>query len=262
MREFAENSSLNVVIIFADSLIEAQREIWNCSKRKPVVFIDADVKITKNAFRELLNPMANDTKIMVSYAESEYAWPKKLTTLLRIYKLYTDEKLMRPRRYFHGRMFAIRDWSIPVRSEVVARARQNGEFLLKYGGGLLTDDIILSFYIINKHGESSIVQIDDQLVTSRPIEKMSDWREMNRRSDIELTKIMKWFPEYRKIGKMPRKTDWTAFVRASLREKAYWILYLLLRVRWSLSSRAELALVAAHAIEPREQWKILESTKR
>lgn len=261
VKKFAKRSKIKIKIIFAKNLIESQRKIWNSAKNKPVVFIDADVKIAKNAIFELLRPMQKNAKIMISYAESKYVWPKNPTLVSRIYKLYTSEKLLYSRRYFHGRMFAIRDWNIPPQNEILARA-EKGKSLLKYGRGIMTDDIILSFYIIKKYGEDSIFQVKNPQVFSRPIEGFSEWREMYRRANIELVKIMKWFPEYRKFGKMPRKTNWRKFAKVNFCEKFYWSLYILLKFIWRISLGIELTFTRCGFIKAKEQWKVSNSTKR
>jgi len=100
------------------------------------------------------------------------------------------------RRWFNGKLFAIRAWSVPSRAELAPRiASLAPDPFYDFARGLVVDDIYLSRMILLTHGPQAIREAPAGEVRYRAPET---WRGMNRyyrRMRRELERVDALFPE-------------------------------------------------------------------
>jgi ADP-ribose pyrophosphatase YjhB (NUDIX family) len=260
---FQQNTNLRTEVLkVKGDLIDAQRKIWNTSTIHPVIYIDADVIVSKNTFVKIIKPFENP-EVVVSYSATKHEYQNENSLLSRIHKLYTAGKYLTSQSFFHGRIFMIRDWYFPTTDEVKKRAVQTERYLLKYGGGLKSDDIFLSSYIIDKYGQSAIQQVPVKLVKSNAVSNWKDYFQTYRRMVIEVEKINQWFPEWKELRKIRyRKTNWKKWAASKSSDKALWLVYITIETFWNCCISLELFLARHHLAQPRESWIQTKTTKR
>lgn len=260
---FASSSVIEVLVLHSTgSLISAQRTIFYATKVRPIVFLDADSRITAKTLRSLIEGLK--MPVVLTYAKSVNRTSNNhLTLVTKVFNLYQTGKFLTKRYYFHGRVFATYEWNFPTELEILERAYNTNSFhLLKYGKGLLLDDVFLSAYLLNKYGDSAIKEIKTAKVEHRPIKKWRDWWRTYRRIRIEMIKIETWFSEYSSLKpKLYRKTNWKVWNKANISEKILWLIYLLFKLVSNLSVRSEIMLAKFTRYRPSNQWKVAESTK-
>jgi len=251
---------IELIVLDEGNLVESQRIIVSRYLADIYVFVDADVVIEKKSIAELINAM--NEKVYITYAETRLV-PKlsKENVITSTYRLYSSGELLTKRCYFHGRFFATRAWNIPNSNEV-ARRHQLNMTLAKFGG-LIVDDIYLSAWVLKQYGPNSIQEVKSAIVYSTPIDNLSDWWKTFRRTQIEVKKILSWFPEMHSIKNyLYRKTNWQNWNRTSLQKKLLWVLYLIMKQVFQIALNIELLLVKIFRITPAEQWLKSESTKK
>lgn len=264
IERFKKQSTLQIKVTeTGGNLVDAQRKIWELAKARPVVFIDADTHISKNTFYKLIKPF-DDPNTAVSYIASSHSYINSNNLISKIHKLYVSGKYLTKQHYFHGRIFAISDWSVPPKETIVGKAQNSpSNYLLKYGGGLMTDDIVLSTYILDKYGKSSIRRIPDDAVYSNAVANWGDWFKTYRRISIEVHKINGWFPEWNHLKSTHyRRTDWSKWLESHNTDRWLWLIYAVIEKLWDFRISTELFLVRTGLINAGEQWMVTKSTKR
>ncbi len=260
---FASSSKIEVTVLHATgSLISAQRTIFYATNTRPVVFIDADSRINAKTLRNLVEGLRKP--VVLTYAKSVSRVSNDSQRLVtKVFIIYETGKLLTKRYYFHGRVFATNEWTFPTELEILERAYNTNSFhLLKYGKGLLLDDVFLSAYLLNKYGDKAIKEIKTSEVEHKPIKKWRDWWRTYRRIRIEMIKIETWFSEYNSLRpKLYRRTNWSAWRNASISEKSLWIIYLLFKELSNISIRSEILFAKFTRYRPSNQWQVAESTK-
>ncbi len=260
---FASSSKIEVTVLHATgSLISAQGTIFYATNIRPVVFIDADSRISAETLRNLVEGLRKP--VVLTYAKSISRGTNGSQHLVtKVFELYQTGKLLTKRYYFHGRVFATNEWTFPNELEILERAYNSNSFhLLKYGKGLLLDDVFLSAYLLNKYGDKAIKEIKTSEVEHKPIKKWMDWWRTYRRIRIEKIKIETWFSEYNLLRpKLYRRTNWKAWRKASISEKYHWILYLLFKEFSDISIRSEILFAKFTRYRPSNQWQVAKSTK-
>ena len=150
--KFSSQSRIKVSIFHSKgNLIDAQRTIWNNASGLPVVFIDADTRVEEGAFKKIIYHLKNPAFAVV-YVSTKRIYKNTKKLVSKLHAMHTSGRYLSKQYYFHGRMFAIRDWYAPESLIVNTRAQESQSlYLLNYGGGLITDDIYLSTYILHKY---------------------------------------------------------------------------------------------------------------
>lgn len=258
---FKRNHGCSVTIVRSTgNLISAQRQIYKLAKGTRMVFVDADLVLEKNTVKLLLRTL-EDSKVVLSYAESKLMTrPKKLVE--KVYFLYSNQLFLTPRYYFHGRCFATKVWDFPSKSHI-NKISKKSPYLLKYGNGLVADDVYLSAHILNAYGPLSIKSVPGAFVRINSIRSWKDWWLTYRRTTIEVKKITAWFTEFKDIEKyLYRKVDWKAWRRGSPSQQLYWVLYLLLKTSADIVIGLEMLAVRFLGYTPPRQWIPAATTKQ
>lgn len=252
-------------------LVEAQRQIVRQYSSDIFVFPDADGKIDKNAIKLLLEEFRKNSKLVVCYAKtlslrendrSNFSLPRKMGLL------YASQRFLIPRKYFHGRLFATKDWYMPENKEILKRAHNNksSSLLIKYCRNkimLSADDVFMSSYIMNKYGTGAIKQVDKAHCYSWPVASFSDWFYVYRRRNIEMEKMKRWFPEFNYLWSyLNRRTNWSKWLSAGFVDKTVWLIFLLMKTIFFCYLRMEFLLLKVGFYDPQEQWHVATSTKK
>ncbi len=256
------------IIKSEEGLVNAQRAIVQTFLADMYVFPDADNIIDEASIKLLLGALRNDARLRVVYAKTmPLTIPNKHSLFYKIGLLYDSRAPLTKRFYFHGRLFATREWKFPSTEEILSRSRKTGsnDFLLKYTRGntlLFADDVWMSAYFINRYGTESVRQIPQAICYSWPVSSLKDWLNVYRRLNIEKEKLFRWFPEYLSLKTcLIRHTDWKKWRQAKLGDKSLWIAYLLMKGIFYLCLRVEFLLARLPFYTPKGQWLVAKSTK-
>lgn len=252
-----------------EGVVNAQRKIVKFYKADAYVFSDSDSIIDKHSIKLLLQALRLDPNLFVAYAKTKSLYDQKNKSFFyKIGILYDSQKLLTKRYYFHGRLFATKEWFMPADTDVLKRAKYNkkNSVLLKYyknGILLAADDILMSSYFMHKYGLKSIKQIDDAVCYSWSVGSLKDWFNTYRRRNIEMEKMYRWFPEYNYLKPyLNRRTDWKKWLGAKIGDKILWTIFFLMRGAFVILFSSELFLINLYFYQPRKQWHITTTTKK
>jgi glycosyltransferase involved in cell wall biosynthesis len=255
----------------SEGLVTAQRKIViDASHRASIyIFSDADIILDEDSIKLLMEALRADPNLIVAYARTKVFHDKENKSLFHKIALLRDSQgLLSKRFFFHGRLFATREWFIPTDDEILRRAKsskRNSTLLKNYRGGVLlcVDDIFMSSYIMDKYGIGAIKQVEAAFCYAWSIGSLSDWYKKYRRRNIEMKKMYHWFPEYNYLKPyLNRHTDWKKWTRAGLKNKMLWILFLAMQLMFAILLHLELFLVNFNFYKPQKQWIITSTTKR
>ena len=204
-------------------LIEAQRQL--ADRRPFVIFSDADILVGESVISELARTMLQEPALQVAYPRKRPLPPMRRSLLASALYCYNKaEGFQRERRYFNGKLFAIRDWSAPTPAELAPRlAHLPADRFYDYHAGLRVDDIWLSRDILMRHGSGAIRELPAAEIRYRPPETFVGMYRMYLRMRREIERLDRLFPETRKAHHT-RAHDRRAERRAPWRDR------LLLRV--------------------------------
>jgi len=257
------------VIESEEGLIKALKKITELYKADVYGFLDADALVDKNSLKLLLAALKSNSELAVAYARTEPFFDKNNKSLFhKIGFLYDTQKLLTKRYYFHGRFFVTKDWFAPSDEEILKRATKNrkNKVLLKYckkGNFLNADDIFMSSYIMDKYGIKAIKQIDDAVCYAWPFGSFKDFLNIYRRRNIETEKMYRWFPEYNYLKPyLNRRTDWRKWLKANLKDKILWFVFLFCRNLFAIFLHLEFMLLNFSFYKPQEQWLVPLTTKK
>lgn len=257
------------IIKSPEGLVNAQRAIVRSYRADIYVFPDADNVIAENSIVLLLQALRADRGLVVAYAKTAPLRDKENKSIFHILGLLYDSQTMLSKRYyFHGRLFATRKWYVPENEEILRRAHLNkrNEVMLKYcSNGILlsADDIFMSSYIMDGWGLSAIKQVEDALCYSWSVGSLRDWLNIYRRRNIEMEKMYRWFPEYNYLKPyLNRRTDWKKWLKVSLSNKIFWLLFILMKAVFALWLRIELFSLNSDFYRPSRQWFATSTTKK
>jgi glycosyltransferase involved in cell wall biosynthesis len=197
---------LNLKIIHSKpGILPAERKIAITRKLHGfILFSDADIILDKYAIKELYNLMCKNDEVQVTYAEVLPKFQRmknNFSGMLSDY--YKMRHLLPERKYFHGRLFLLRDDKELLESnDFTKNMKKIPSRLVKdlyLGVGPISDDIILSAKIFHKYGERSIKRAKNAFVYFYPPDNLHDFFIGVRRRTIEIERRNLLFPEYRKI---------------------------------------------------------------
>lgn len=258
-----------VVLRSTGGKVEAQRRGLEAMRaranaREPwAIFCDADVLPSEDSLLALCTLLESRTDVRVATCALEPLEPRRKTPLALALHTYNRRRgFSSARTWFNGKLFAIREWSIPTRDEVAARAAAlDDDAFYDLRAGLVVDDIFLSRAIVLEHGARAIVEADRGVVRYRAPET---WRGMNRyyrRMRRELERLDRLFPEtidaHRRFG--VRRADRLA--SAPFSEKVQYALFEATLLSCRAAYVTERAWVRHVRRAPRAWWKPIEETK-
>lgn len=249
-------------------LIEAQRCAVEASQlRGPILFFDADVILSANCVGEFLRALENPA-VQVAYAKNiaVCSKPSIFSMAVNFHHLVRDVRT--PRRYFHGRAFAVR--SYPEHATPDHRAlRVLGRYrFLQLEKGPQVDDVYLSRVFAHAYGPDCMRECRQTAVYFTPITSLRDFYCGVRRLFFEIRRLNLLFPEhcYLQDTIFVRRIDPHQLSALPLRQKAaLWTGNLIERgcraaVRLEFSARVMLEKCALGGNAT--LWPILTSTKR
>jgi len=256
-----EYGDIKVHIIYnsEEGIISTQRKIIESYPADIYVFLDGDTIVKKDALYFLLSEFDRDNKVWVAYGRTKPLGVRSKSFFERINVLYNNQKFLTKRYYFHGRLFAIRDWYFPDKTNY----RKNNNLLNRFGYFLSLDDVYLSFYTLDKYGPDSIKEVKESICYAWPISNFKDWYKTYRRTKIELIKVSLLYPEYRYLLKRTkRKTQWDKLLQADSDEIILWSFFLVLRFIYNIIFDMELLFISLKIYKPTIQWETVWSTKK
>lgn len=249
------------VILTQGGLIEAQRLI---AHRQPwVIFSDADILIGDNVIHELTLAMFADPQLQVAYPRKRPLPPKRNTLLAAALYCYNRvEGFQNARRYFNGKLFAIRDWKAPTLAELAPRLLNlPRDRFYHFHSGLRVDDIWLSRDLLMRHGPDSIREISNAEILYRPPETFTGMYRMYLRMRREIERLNIMFPESIPVHQQ-RGYDREAEQKAPWCDRVLWRVFhvalLLCRMRY----RWERWMAQTLPGKELETWKPVVETKR
>ena len=199
-------SQLNLRIIHSDpGILPAERKIAKARKlRDFLLFSDADIVLDKYAVKELYNLMHKNNQIQVAYAEVLPKFIGRKNNFARMLSNYYDMRHLLPeRKYFHGRLFLLRnDEKLLEQDDIKIALKGVKKRLVKdlyLEVGPISDDIILSAKIFHMYGEGAIKRAKKAFVYFYPPDNFHDFFIGVRRRTIEIERRNLLFPKYKDI---------------------------------------------------------------
>jgi len=259
-----------LIIESEEGLVNAQRAIVTFFPAKIYIFVDADMLIKENSIKFLIDELEKNPETILDYAKTvPLKHDDPLSIPYRLSLLYNSQKYLTKRYYFHGRLFATKDWFIPSNEEIIHRASQSylGRLLLnKYSkNGILFNavDVYMSAYLIKKYGLNSIKQISEAECYPWLINTWKDWWLNYRRIRIEVRKVKIWFHEFKNIRPyLYRYTNWKKWVRTSFSDRFLWLIYIFMCSIFEIAIYLEFLMSMMNIYEPKDQWEITATTKK
>ncbi len=242
VEKYAKKSNVYVKVIESKrGKLKAHKKIIEESKEGYILFLDADVIVSTDTLKKLINELDKRPLIQVVSAYPYTKDPKNaklyqriLYPLLNLKRIYPQIEMAREdvknyhpfasnsyelksRVYFHGRCFIIRNKKV--------------YHFPKQGTGIRGDDTYLSFYILKNYAPGSIRVLFDAPVYSNPNLSVRGYlREWLRiRKDVDLIyQNYRSFEPLRKITSM--KLNWRFVLRElPFRFKLYGFFYYFLK---------------------------------
>lgn len=209
------------VIRSSGGLIEAQRKI--AGRRPFVIFSDADILIGENVIAELVRTMLSEPTLQVAYPRKRPLPPERHSLMADALHCYNRvEGFQQSRRYFNGKLFAIRDWNAPTLEELAPRlAGLSRDGFYDFHAGFRVDDIWLSRDILRRHGADAIRELPHVEIRYRPPETFEGMYRMYLRMRREIERLDLMFPETRREHQT-RGYDREAERRAPIRDRLLW----------------------------------------
>jgi cellulose synthase/poly-beta-1,6-N-acetylglucosamine synthase-like glycosyltransferase len=143
-RAIAEQAGVPCVIS-SGGKVEAQRTGLRAAPFN--IFADADILIEPSVIGELIAVMRNHPEVQVAFPARQPLPPRRRTPLARALYHYNQRAPGTP-RWFSGKLFAIRHWSVPVHDSPARSA----------GRVLHIDDMYLSRVVVRDHGLEALHQ--------------------------------------------------------------------------------------------------------
>lgn len=162
------------------------------------VFSDADILLSPEALVELLRPILERSDVQVTFADKQPLPPRSRSLLARALHLYNlNHGYSSERRWFSGKLFAIRSWEIPRREELARACLPPGGFYDLHAG-LLADDVYLSRLVMRRYGPSAFMETRGRLFFRAP-ETFEGMYRYYRRLRMETERVDLLCPETRGV---------------------------------------------------------------
>ncbi len=209
------------IIHSSGGLVEAQRKVANSPPF--VIFSDADILVSEGTITALCESMLTTPGLQVAYPRKTPLPPHRRSLLAAaLYSYNRTNGFQNARRYFNGKLFAIRDWQIPTVEELQPRiSKLPRNCFYHFEAGMQIDDIYLSRDILRRYGAEGIREVAGGEIFFRPPETFSGMYHTYRRMRREIERLNLLFPETVPVHQR-RRYDRTAERCAPLRERLLW----------------------------------------
>ncbi len=241
-------------------IVEAQRKV---AGSKPfVIFSDADILIDEQTVPAVCRMMLDKPNVQVAYPKKKPLPPQRGTLLAQALYFYNQVNgFQKPRRYFNGKFFAIRDWKIPTRAELEPRlSRIPVDRFYNFHAGMRVDDIYLSRDILYRYGPDAIHEVPDGEIYFRPPETFSGMYRTYHRMRLEIERLNLLFPETIPFHQQ-RGYDWNAVRDASLWDRTLWRIFRLALGLCIVRYNCEKFYYQRISSTPCPAWKPISETK-
>ena len=248
------------VLTSSGGKVEAQRRVANTTPF--VLFSDADIIVSENTVAAVCRAMLNRPELQVAYPRKRPLAPARTTLLARALHCYNRVNgFQEPRRYFHGRFFAIRDWRVPTREELRPRLSSMPEDrFYDFHAGMRVDDIWLSRDILRRYGPDAIREAGAE-IWFRPPETFAGMYRTYHRMRREIERLNRMFPETVMVHQQ-RSYDWEAVRCASLEDRWLWRYFRIALVLCRVRYRCEKLFYQRLSRTVCAPWPPIEETKR
>ncbi len=184
------------------------------------VYSDADILVEPPTLHAICQRLLSDERVQVACPPKRPVPPLRQTWLAAALHVYNAHNgFAPPPTWFSGKLFAIRNWSIPTAAELANRARSApSDSFYGLERGLIADDIFLSRAIVARFGPAAIAHVPTGLVHFRAPESWLGMYRYYRRMRRELERIDRLFPEWRTTHPV-RRTDAALLGASSRRER-------------------------------------------
>ncbi len=248
-------------------LVEAQRaaiiDAAEQSAKDFVVFCDADILIEEQTIASMVQTMLRDPQIRACYPRKVPLAPHEQSLVAAaLYSYNLNDGFQGKRKYFNGKLFAIRDWGMPSMAELQNRlAKIRPSRFYRFHEGLKIDDIYLSRKIIIESGEQAIVEAPQGSISFRPPETLEGMYQYYKRMRVEWERLDVLFPETR-VAHQLRSYDTQAVHRASPRERYLWWFFRLMLQICKLRYAWERFFYERVTHKSSPIWPVVKETKR
>lgn len=247
-------------------IVNAQRTVIQAVKADYVVFADADIVVAPQVLWHLCRAMQADPDLRVAYPLKRPLAPERDTLLARaLYAYNAHDGFQTRRRYFNGKLFAIRGWHIPTVHELSgALARLPEDRFYNYQSGIRTDDIYLSRSILMRYGVGAIRELDGACIYYRPARTYKGMYRTYRRMRMEIERLDAIVPETRAVHRREgvRGYDGSRVRAAPLKTVFHWYVFRLVLQLCKLHYRAERIWYRHVSRRLCPQWEVVEESKR
>lgn len=211
-------------------IVEAQRKVANSSPF--VIYSDADILLQAGTLTALVRAMQAEPELQVVYPAKAPLPLRSASPVARALHTYNRVNgFQTKRRYFNGKLFAIRDWSMPTLLELQEKlSALPPDRFYNFHAGMRVDDVYLSRDILHRHGQEAIREVDAALIRYQPPASFQGMYRTYRRMRMEIERLDIMFPETRPTHQAHgiRRYDPIALRAASRRDLADWYLFRLL----------------------------------
>jgi len=227
------------------------------------IFSDADIAVSPPTLAALCQVMLDEPQVQVAFPARSPLKPRRRTPLARAIHLYNRERgYSSQRTWFNGKIFAIRRWSIPERSEMVERARRLAPSrFYDDAAGMRIDDIYLSRQIVLRHGVAALRETDTGCARFRAPETWLGMYRYYRRMRMELERLDRLFPETREVHRKFGTRAPDRLAAAPVIERAYFALFGAALLTCRAAYRIERAYYERLSSTPCDPWPPIPETK-
>ena len=182
-------------------LITAQRHaVENRTYGGPILFFDADIVVSEDCIPQLVEALKNP-QIQIAYARNIAVLEKSSLIVQAINFHHLKQDARTPRRYFHGRAFALRRYPAEEAFHGNAEAlKPSRHSFLDLKAGPLVDDVFLSRVFAHHNGPDCMKECG-AVVYFTPIATLRDFYHGLKRLQFELRRLDLLFPEHEYLQK-------------------------------------------------------------
>jgi len=222
------------------------------------LFGDADVLVEPETIAAMCELMLDDPSVAVAFPDKLPLPPRRSTLLARALHAYNRTRgYSSERAWFSGKLFAIRELSVPGVAELARRAATlPASRFHDYAAPLRIDDIYLSRRVTHDHGREAMRETAG-IVWFRAPETWPGMYRYYRRMRRELERIDRLFPE---LGdRAVRIPDRLA--AAPIGERALYRVFTTALAACKLAYRIDQLATDHLGLAPRDSWPAIVETK-
>jgi glycosyltransferase involved in cell wall biosynthesis len=166
------------------------------------LFADADIAVEPQTLAALCVRMKTEPDLWIAMPRKLPLPPRRQTLLAQaLYRYNATRGYSSQRRWFNGKLFAIRRWAVPNAAEVHARARTLApDRLLELDRQMRVDDIFLSRAAAKAFGDKAFAEVEEGRIYFRAPETFAGMYAYYRRMRLEMERCDRLFPETARVG--------------------------------------------------------------